>query len=227
MIEPCERPIMFELTQTAELSHWHGETTDSAWQAFVEDVRKLTGRAAATAPAAAPRVSANPAQTSVVVLPFANMSRDEEQEYFSDGITEDIITDLSKVSALMVIARNTAFTFKGKHVDVTDVARQLNVTHVLEGSVRKAGNRVRVTAQLIDGSTGGHLWAERWDRDLDDIFELQDELSQAIVKALRVRLLPEEKRAIAQRGTDNVEAYNLFLIARQEYLSGAFGSRKQ
>jgi len=157
---------------------------------------------------------------SVCVLPFANMSADAEQEYFSDGISEDIITDLSKVSALFVVARNTAFQFKGKSMDIPQVARQLKVGHVLEGSVRKSGGRVRITAQLIDGATGGHVWAERFDRDLNDIFALQDEISEAIVKALKLKLLPEEKQAIEQRGTDNVEAYNLFLMARQSYVTG-------
>ena len=132
-------------------------------------------------------------RNSICVLPFANMSDDPQQEYFSDGISEDIITDLSKVSALFVIARNTAFTFKAKSVDVPQVARQLNVSHVVEGSVRKAGGRVRITAQLIDGATGGHLWAERYDRDLTDIFALQDEIAEAIVMALKLKLLPEEK----------------------------------
>ena len=118
------------------------------------------------------------------------MSGDPEQEYFSDGITEDIITDLSKVSALSVVARNTAFTFKGQAVDVKDVAATLGVTYVLEGSVRKAGNRVRITAQLIDGAAGDHVWADRYDRDLDDIFAIQDEISKAIVDALKIKLLP-------------------------------------
>ena len=146
------------------------------------------------------------------------MSDDPQQEYFSDGISEDIITDLAKVSALSVVARNTAFTFKGKSVDVPEVARQLGVSHVLEGSVRKAGGRVRITAQLIDGAAGDHVWAERYDRDLTDIFALQDEISQAIVEALKLKLLPEEKQAIERRGTDNVEAYNLYLMARQFYV---------
>jgi adenylate cyclase len=165
-----------------------------------------------------------PHRLSVCVLPFANMSGDPEQEYFSDGITEDIITDLSKVSALWVAARNTAFTFKGKHVDVPQVARQLKVSHVLEGSVRKAGGRVRITAQLVDGTTGGHVWAERYDRDLNDIFALQDEISQAIVAALKLKLLPEEKKAIEQRGTTDPEAYRLYLMARQYYITGNFGN---
>jgi adenylate cyclase len=151
---------------------------------------------------------------SICVLPFANMSGEAEQEYFSDGISEDIITDLSKVSALWVAARNTAFTFKGKHVDVPAVARQLKVGYVLEGSVRKSGNRVRITVQLIDAS-GGHVWAERYDRNLDDIFAVQDEISETIVKVLKVKLLPQEKKAIEQRGTTNPQAYKYYLLARQ------------
>ena len=116
-------------------------------------------------------------RVAICVLPFANMSGDPEQEYFSDGITEDIITDLSKVSALAVTSRNSAFVYKGRHVDVPKVAREFGVSHVLEGSVRKSGGRVRITAQLIDGASNNHLWAERYDRDLNDIFALQDEIS--------------------------------------------------
>jgi len=179
--------------------------------------------------------SARPAQKSeaarermsICVLPFANMSGDAEQEYFSDGISEDIITDLSKVSALHVVSRNTAFTFKGKPVDVRQVAGQLNVSHVLEGSVRKAAGRVRITAQLIDGSNDSHVWAERYDRDLNDIFALQDEISRAIVDALKVKLLPEEKKAIERRGTENVDAYNLYLMARQSYTTGFEGDARR
>jgi adenylate cyclase len=157
---------------------------------------------------------------SICVLPFANMSGDAEQEYFSDGISEDIITDLSKISALHVVSRNTAFTFKGKAVDVGQVVSQLKVSHVVEGSVRKAAGRVRITAQLIDGASDSHLWAERYDRDLNDIFAIQDEISHAIVDALKVKLLPEERKAIEQHGTANVDAYNLFLMARQSYATG-------
>ncbi len=163
------------------------------------------------------------ARLSICVLPFANMSDDAQQEYFSDGISEDIITDLSKVSALGIIARNTAFQFKGKSVDIPQIAKQLKVSHILEGSVRKSGNRLRITAQLIDGATGEHAWAERYDRNLDDIFALQDEISEAIVKALKLRLLPEEKKAIERRGTSNAEAYNLYLMARQNYVIGNEG----
>ena len=170
---------------------------------------------------------ANGQRLSICVLPFVNMSGDPEQEYFSDGISEDIITDLSKVSALNVVSRNTAFTFKGKAVDVGQVAAQLKVTHVLEGSVRKAAGRVRISAQLIDGANDKHVWAERYDRDLNDIFAIQDEISRAIVDALKVKLLPEEEKAIEHRGTDSVDAYNLFLMARQTYATGFEGDARR
>ena len=186
------------------------------------------GQAAATVAPANTRIELRSRdKPSIAVLPFNNMSGDPEQEYFSDGITEDIITDLSKVSALWVAARNTTFTFKGRHVDAPQIARQLNVSHLLEGSVRKAGGRVRITAQLVDATTGGHLWAERYDRDLNDIFALQDEISEAIVSALRLKLLPEEKRAIEQRGTTNPEAYKLYLMARNYYFTGNRGNGRQ
>src|SRR5437762_5288078 len=152
---------------------------------------------------------------SVAVLPFINMSGDPEQEYFSDGISEDIITDLSKISGLFVIARNTVFAYKGKTVDVQEVAKHLKVNFILEGSVRKAGSRVRITGQLINGSDSGHIWADRFDRDLTDIFAIQDEITHAIVEQLKVKLLPQEKKIIAQAPTDNVEAYTYYLRGRQ------------
>ena len=130
---------------------------------------------------------------SIAVLPFQNMSGDPQQDYFSDGITEDIITDLSKVSGLLVIARTSTFVYKGKAFSVSDVCRELGVKFAVEGSVRKAGNRIRVTAQLIDGTHGAHLWAERYDRDLTDIFEVQDEVTRRIVDALKVQLTPGEE----------------------------------
>ena len=163
------------------------------------------------------------AKPSIAVLPFINISGDAEQEYFSDGITQDIITDLSKVSALAVVSRNSVFAYKGSNLDAKKLVRELNVTHVLEGSIRKAGNRVRITAQLVDASSNEHVWAERYDRDLSDIFALQDEIAHAIVGALRLKLLPGERRAIEQRGTDNAEAYNLYLMARRLYVTGNDG----
>src|SRR5438067_10629619 len=177
--------------------------------------------------ARSPEKAAQRGRFSICVLPFANMSGDPEQEYFSDGISEDIITDLSQVSALNVVSRNTAFTFKGKSIDVRQVAAQLKVSHVLEGSVRKAAGRVRITAQLMDGSNDSHVWAKRYDRDLNDIFALQDEISHAIVDALKVTLLPEEKKAIERHGTDNVDAYNLYLMARQSYATGFEGDGRR
>ena len=158
---------------------------------------------------------------SIAVLPFENMSGDSDQEYFADGISEDLITDLSKISGLHVIARNSVFTFKGRAVNVPDVARDLGVAWVMEGSVRKAGNRVRVTAQLIDGSTGGHLWAERYDRNLDDIFAVQDEITAEIVKALKVKLSQADQERVARRMRSDVETYDLYLKAREKLFSGA------
>ncbi len=162
-----------------------------------------------------PAKTAKSEQPSIAVLPFNNMSGDPEQEYFSDGITEDIITDLSKVAGLLVIARNSSFAYKGKSVDIRVVGRELGVTSVLEGSIRRAGNRVRITGQLIDAGTGAHLWADRYDRDLTDIFAVQDEVTGEIVKALRVTLTPSEKARIAGSGTTNLEAHDLFLRGRE------------
>src|SRR5258708_22538421 len=152
---------------------------------------------------------------SIAVLPFDNMSGDPEQEYFSDGITEDIITDLSKISGLFVVARNTAFIYKGKPIKVQQVGQELGVAFILEGSVRKAGSRVRVTGQLIDGRNGGHVWADRYDRDLTDIFAIQDEITHAIVEQLKGKLLPQEKKSIAQAPTANIEAYTVYHLGRQ------------
>jgi len=181
---------------------------------LVATARRMLGTASAREAAADP-VPTGAARPAIVVLPFNNMSGDPEQEYFSDGITEDIITDLSKVSGLFVVARNTAFTYKGKKLKVQEVSQELGVRYVLEGSVRKAGARVRVTGQLIDGNDGGHLWADRYDRDLTDIFAIQDEITHAIVEQLKVKLLPQEKKSIAQAQTDNVEAYTYYLRGRQ------------
>ncbi len=159
-----------------------------------------------------------PDKPSIAVLPFVNMSEDPKQEYFSDGMTEDLITDLSKLSDLFVIARNSVFTYKGKAVDVEEVSWKLGVRYVLEGSVRKADNRVRVTAQLVDATTGGHLWAERYDRELKDIFTLQDEIVQKIVAALAVKLAEGEQERLVRRYTGNLEAYDYFLRGK-EYFS--------
>jgi adenylate cyclase len=152
---------------------------------------------------------------SIAVLPFDNISGDPEQEYFGEGIAEDLITDLSKISGLFVIARNTAFTYKGRPATAQQIGEDLRVRFILEGSVRKAGSRVRITAQLIDAKTGGHLWADRYDRDLTDIFAIQDEITRMIVDQLKVKLLPEEMRIVGQSPTANVEAYGYYLRGRQ------------
>jgi adenylate cyclase len=149
-----------------------------------------------------------PDRPSVAVLPFDNMSGDPEQEYFSDGLTEDLITDLSKISGLFVIARNSVFVYKGQAVDIQEVGQELGVRYVVEGSVRKANGTVRITAQLIDASTGGHLWAERYDRDLEDIFALQDDVVEQIVAALAVTLTEDEQESLVQNETDDLEAYD-------------------
>src|SRR4030095_825595 len=217
-------PIPFNQIQCADLKGWDGGPDSHRWQKLESSVASLVGGNEQDAPPARPSAArAQLVRASICVLPFMNMSGEPEQEYFSDGISEDITTDLSKISALAVVARNTAFNFKGQNLDVKDVAEQLSVSHVLEGSVRKAGNRIRIKAQLIKGSTGKHLWADRFDRDLTDIFEIQDEISKAIVDALKVKLLPAERKAIEKRGTSNVEAYNLYLMARQQWIGGALG----
>jgi adenylate cyclase len=217
-------PIDVRAIHTTDLDDWREDPAHPAVQECMRALAVMIARAPSAAgeaaKGAAPAPSKPAPRFSICVLPFTNMSGEPEQEYFSDGITEDIITDLSKVSALRVIARNSAFMYKGKNVDVPKVVRDLKVSHVLEGSVRKAGGRVRISAQLVDGENNGHVWAERYDRDASDIFAIQDEISQAIVKALKLRLLPEEKQAIERRGTDSADAHNLYLMARQAYITG-------
>ena len=215
-------PLPFNQIQCADLNGWMGDTNVAGWRKVERSVGLLVGTNPQSA-ASFEQKGVPPRRVAICVLPFINLSGDAEQEYFSDGITDDIITDLSKVSALSVTARNTAFTFKGQTLEAGQIARQLKVTHVLEGSIRKSGGRVRINAQLIDGEAGDHIWADRYDRDLTDIFAIQDEISKAIVSALRLKLLPKEKKAIEHRGTSSVEAYNLYLMARQHWISGNDG----
>jgi adenylate cyclase len=156
-----------------------------------------------------------PDKPSLVVLPFDNMNKDPDQEYFSDGLTEVLTGDLSKLSSLFVIARNSAFTYKGKAVKVQEVSQELGVRYVVEGSVLKADGQVRITAQLIDATTGYHLWSERYERPLKDIFALQEEIVQKIVFALKVRLTPEEQARFKAAPTNNLEAYDYYLRGLQ------------
>jgi adenylate cyclase len=164
----------------------------------------------------APPVLTLPDKPSVAVLPFSNLSQDPAQEYFSDGVTEDLITGLSKVSGLFVIARNSVFTYKGKAVKVRDVGRDLGVRYVLEGGVQRAGSRVRITAQLVDATTGYHIWAERYDREVRDVFALQDEVTQQIIRALAVKLTAAEQGQMGRAPTGNPEAYDLVLRGQEE-----------
>jgi TolB-like protein len=152
-----------------------------------------------------------PDKPSIAVMPFTNMSGDPEQEYFSDGLTDDLITDLSRLSQLFVIARHSTFTYKGKAVKVQDVSKELGVRYVLEGSVRKTDEQVRINAQLVDATTGHHLWAQRYDRPLQDLFTLQDEIVQKIVTTLNLQLTVMETGRIARKTTDNLEAYDSYL----------------
>jgi TolB-like protein len=164
--------------------------------------------------AAAASDSARP--KSLAVLPFANLSADKENEYFSDGLAEEIINALTRLPGLRVIARTSSFSFRGKEIDVRQIGATLNVEHILEGSVRKAGNGIRVTAQLVSAADGSHHWSERYDREMTDVFAIQDEICQAIVDKLRVELVAGQ--TLVKRHTENVDAYNLYLKARHQLL---------
>src|SRR5271163_4714132 len=172
------------------------------------------------APASAAPVLALPDKPSIAVLPFQNMSGDPEQEYFTDGMVEEIITSLARIRWLFVIARNSSFTYKGQAVDVKRVGRELGVRYVLEGSVRKGGNRVRITAQLIDALTDAHLWADRFDGSLEDVFELQDKVASSVAGVIEPALQAAEIRRSAERPTSNLNAYDLYLRALPLYESG-------
>jgi adenylate cyclase len=167
--------------------------------------RVAVGRAADAAKG--PASLALPDKPSIAVLPFTNMSGDPDQEFFADGIAEDIITAFSRYSSLFVIARNSCFTYKGRAVDVKQVGRELGVRYVLEGGVRKAGNRIRVTAQLVEADTGNHIWAEHYDRDLADIFAVQDEITEAVTIAVAPAILDAELRRAVRKPTGNLDAW--------------------
>jgi adenylate cyclase len=159
-----------------------------------------------------------PDKASIAVLPFDNMSSDPEQEFFADGISEDIITALSKISRMRVIARNSTFAYKGQALDLRRVAGELDVRYVLEGSIRRGGNRLRITAQLIDADSGSHVWAERYDRTVADLFDIQDEITKEIVTALRVKLTDGEEAFVLARGTDNIEAWQYCVRAHELFM---------
>ena len=181
----------------------------------VVTARYIATKATAPESASEERVP-RPDRPSIAVLPFANMSGDPNQEYFADGITETIITDLSKIYDLKVIARNSSFTYKGKPVDVRQVSRELGVRYVLEGSVQQAGRRIRMNAQLIDATTGNHLWSERFDRELKDLFAVQDEITRQIVTELDVKLVAGEDARIWRKTLTNVKAYQYYLRGQEQ-----------
>lgn len=227
-LKNIDRPIrVFRLRRAGDASAVPGPALDAAWWrglAFAAAAAAAGGLYAwfdqsRTAPAGVPPANQvasvqAAAQTSVAVLPFANLGGAKDDDYIGDGIAEDLITDLAKLSSLTVIARNSTFAYKGQAVNVPDVARSLGVRYVLEGSVRRSGDRLRITAQLIDATTGGHLWAERYDRDLKEVFALQDEVREKIVAALGTTLAPSERALIARRTRGpNQEAYALLIRA--------------
>jgi TolB-like protein len=181
-------------------------------------IRFVAAIAEDDAPDTAP---SHPDKPSIAVLPFENRSDDPQQEYFSDGMAEDLITDISNISGLFVIARNSSFAFKGQAIDVKEIAEKLGVNHILEGSVRKMGDKLRVNAQLIDAATGGHLWAQRYDGNMTDIFQFQDNIREQIVSALQVSLTPTDKTLTERKPTTSVEAHDFFLKGRANY--NAFG----
>jgi TolB-like protein len=277
MIEACQRPIMFELMHTADLSHWTGDTKDKAWQSFVSDLRRFfekgsaqgaaaatdthpharpavipwyRGRSAviaiaslliaiassvlylrlhtaapilkpATASAAAPSTPGTYAASSraapgvsLAVLPFVDMSPQHDQDYFSDGLSEELLNQLAQIKDLHVAGRTSSFSFKNRNEDLRVIGEKLGVNHLLEGSVRKAGDRVRITAQLIDGNNGTHLWSQTYDRKLDDIFAVQEGIAKDVARVLSVTLDVGEMPRV-QGGTTNFEAYDRFLRARK------------
>lgn len=249
MIEPCVRPIMFELKQTADLSVWKGDPDDTAWQGLLASLRRYSGNhtdglSATNAVSAAAVVRKSPwvwvvgvamallvlagalfwmtqrpaqetvvvpADASIAVLPFTNMSSDKEQEYFSDGLTEELLNQLAQVPRLRVIGRTSSFAFKGRNEDLRKIGETLGVNHILEGSVRKAGDRIRITAQLINPADGSHLWSQTYDRKLDDVFAIQDEIARTVTEQLQLKMGVRDSQS---GGTKNIAAYEEFLAGR-------------
>ncbi len=207
MIEPCERPIMFELTQTADLIHWRGGGDDAAWRAFLDDVLRFVGREGAVEPVFPPP----PADPILAVLPFDNLSTDAEMQFFSDGVSEEIIQRLARGAAMKVIGRTSSFQFRG--AEKAAAASALRATHVLDGSVRRAGARVRIAAHLVEASSQTTLWSDRYDRGLDDVFAVQDEISEQIAAALDSAFTSQARTVIEPA------LYDVFLRASPKQMS--------
>ncbi len=206
LIDDVRPPLAFRIAQTANLIGW--PSVRGEIDSLIGGIRELLGSATSD-------TKARP--TSVAVLPFVNMSSDPEQEFFSDGMAEEVINGLVNLGKFKVIARTSSFKFKGRNEDVRDIGRALDVSHVLEGSVRKSGQRLRVTAQLIDTDDGSHLWSERFDRELIDVFQMQDEITEAIVEALQGKLAPDAPKS---KGTQVMEAYDAYLNGRYHLAQG-------
>ena len=196
---------------------------------FVAPVQELASTGTKTDAAATIRSAAPPYpdRPSIAILPFSNMSDDRDQEFLADGMVEDIITTLSHVSSLFVVARNSSFAFKNKSPDIREVGRQLGVRYVLEGSVRRSTDRLRITAQLIDATDGKHVWAERYDRRLQDIFDIQDELTKEIVTALRIKLTDGEQASVWLRSTNNIEAWGYAMRGADHLWRGTAASMSE
>lgn len=224
-LDGSKPPLGFRQYHTIDVSAWR----DGAFDRLVAGIEAKASGGPASAPPE--RRKAAPAQPTICVLPFANKSGDPEQDYFSEGITEDVITDLSKISALSVIGHNVSARFHDQAMDLrqlgAELGAELGVTHAVEGTVRKSASRLRITTQLVEAATGRSLWAERYERELSDVFAIQDEISHAIVEALQLTLLPDEKVAIAEGRTSSAEAYDLYLKARQLWPDGAGGNYRR
>jgi adenylate cyclase len=222
MIEPCERPIMFELTQTAELSHWDGSPADKAWLAFLGDVKRFVGKEAPAGVIVAAEVPALPlpSKPSIAVMPFANLSGDPDQEYFADGMVLEVAQALSRFRSIFVIASGSTLSFKGKAVSAQEVGRKLGVRYVLEGSVRKGGNRIRIAVQLIDAADGAQIWTDRFEDTLEDIFDLQDKVALAVAGKIEPTIRQAEIRRVSAHPTDNMGSYDLYLRATAAIADG-------
>jgi TolB-like protein len=260
-IEECDRPIMFELTHTADLANWSGDPADPRWRSFVAGLRRSVGLTTQLTPVIAP--AATPAQSwrksivwtalavaalaiavgaawylndkrygpastavdrSIAVLPFENFSADEDQDHFADGLTEEILNSLARIPDLQVTARTSAFAFKGKSEDLKAVGKTLGVAHVLEGSVRRSGQQLRITTQLINTDTGFHLWSQTYERRLTDIFAIQEDIARSVAGALQVTLGVGVGREPGM--TRNIEAYEAWLAARGVTYTGVASMRQ-
>ncbi len=218
MIEPCERPIMFELTQTADLSHWDGRADEAAWQKFLDDVRRFVVAKRIQAEPVLPKAAedlppALPDKPSIAVMPFANLSGDPEQAYFVDGLMEEVVTSLTRIRSIFVIASGSTLSFKGQNVTAVDAGQRLGVRYVLEGSVRKAGDRLRISVKLMDATSGAQLWADRYDGGLEDVFALQDDVALAVAGVIEFSVQTAETKRSVRRPTADLQSYDLYLQA--------------